>query len=190
MIHIDTTEFWRVDGRRNVEMDKIVYDGVFKVWQTEVEIKGQKRIYEKIDVKNAVAGIILDEEGKLGLVVQYRPISKITTYEIPAGMVDKEATNLEILIEELEEECEINRNDIIELTKEPIISFHMLLGSSDSEMYIYEGKVKNQETKDVTDCDVERVEWVTLDEMDQLIKDKKIVDSKTMMVYYYLKSKQ
>ncbi len=170
-------------------MDKLVYDGFYKVYETEVEVKGKKRIYEKLDIKSAVAGIIIDEEGKIAIVSQYRPVVDMYTKEIPAGMIDKDLTNREILVEELFEECGVEKSEILYLSAEPVIKYFMIMGSSDCIMEIYEGKVKKQHSKKVDDCDVDAVEWLTIDELGYLVEQGEIYDSKTLMAYYYLKSK-
>ncbi|HCC07567.1 MAG TPA: hypothetical protein DEP72_05350 [Clostridiales bacterium] len=169
-------------------MDKIVYNGFHKVWQTEVEIKGVKRIYEKLDIHNAVAGLVTDEDGKICLVTQYRIGAGRNIKEIPAGLIDKNLTNKEVLIEELIEECEIDEKDITYISENPILSYFMVVGSSECILEIYEVKVKRQHTKTVNDVDVELVEWITEEQFDEHVKNGEIVDNKTLLSYYYMKN--
>lgn len=171
-------------------MKKVLFNGFHKIEEVESVIKGERVLREKLVLKHAVAGIVVDENDKVGLVTQYRPLVGQMTKEIPAGVLDKEGlTPIEILLEELEEECEIPMSDVISISDEPVISYFMLEGNSNAKISIYEVTVKAQKDKTVSDVDVESVEWVDLETMDQLIKSGHIVDSKTMMTYHHLKNK-
>lgn len=169
---------------------KVVYNGFHTVEQIEVKMKGKKRVIERLGIKNAVAAIITDIEGKVGLVKQYRPCVEEVLYEIPAGLLDKEGlTAVEILTEELEEECEINRDKIAYFSEKPLQTYYMLSGSSNAEISIYRVKLSSKEiTKNVSDVDVESVEWMTFLEFENLVKEGKIKDSKTVLAYSYLKN--
>jgi len=171
-------------------LDKLVYDGFYKVWKTEVKIKGVKKTYEKVDIRSGVGGLVTDEDGKICLVTQYRIGPGKSIKEIPAGIIDKKLTNKEILIEELFEECEIDKNDIMYISENPILSYYMISGGSDCKLEIYEVKVKKQHNKIVDDVDVEMVEWITDKQFDELVENGEIVDNKTLLSYYYMKNKK
>lgn len=65
----------------------------------------------------------------------------------------------------------------------------MLSGSSNAEISIYRVKLSSKEiTKNVSDVDVESVEWMTFLEFENLVKEGKIKDSKTVLAYSYLKN--
>lgn len=171
-------------------MRKTVYQGFHTVEKIEVEIKGRNRVIEKLGIKNAVAAIVTDLDGKIGLVKQYRPCIDEVMYEIPAGLRDKDwLSNREILIEELEEECEISRGFISYISDEPLYTYYMLCGSSDANIEIYRVKLRNVEySKEVEDVDVEKVEWLSFLEFEELVQQGKITDSKTLISYFILKN--
>lgn len=49
-------------------MSEVVYNGFHFVEKLEVDVKGKKRVIERLRVKNAVAAIVTDAVGKIGLV--------------------------------------------------------------------------------------------------------------------------
>lgn len=166
--------------------EKLIFNGFHKIVEIDCEVKGQMVKREKLLVRGAVAGIVIDEDNRMGLVSQYRPVIQRHTKEIPAGVLDKDAlTEKEILIEELMEECEIPKEEILSVSEKPTHEYFMMAGNADGKIYFYEIRVKRQENKIVQDVDVDSVEWVDQETMKQYIEEGQIVDGKTILVYYY-----
>lgn len=171
----------------NMQTKKIVYNGFHKVAVLETEMKGKKVQREQLLVKSAVAAIVTDDEGKIGLVTQYRPIIGKHTKEIPAGLIDKEGlTPEEILIEELYEECGIEKNEILSIEPTEIPPYFMMGGSSDATLTIFRVKVTKQCNKIVEDADVDEVEWVDLATYKNYLDQRIISDGKGVIAYYVL----
>lgn len=166
---------------------KLIYDGYVKIYDCEREHDGKVETYTKVALRGASAGIVINEEGKMALVKQYRTILGKNTLEIPAGTLDKNITKQEIIIEELEEECGIKRSDIISITDEPVLSYNIIENMSDGEMHIYLIKVKTNETRPMFEDDVDEVVFYTLDEIDELIKTRQVTDPKTLIAFYLYK---
>ena len=106
---------------------------------------------------------------------------------MPAGICDKNGlTNEEILIEEIEEECEISRDDILDVRY--VIDYFMAIGFSDAKLYIYEVDIKGTDSgvKLVNDVDVDSMEWFDISEIDNLVKEGKIKDNKTILMLNHL----
>lgn len=170
--------------------EKLVYDGFHQVFQIEDVVKGKKVKREKIMFKSAVAGIVIDENNRIGLVSQYRPVIEKQTWELPGGLQDKEGlTPLQVLMEELEEECGIKTSDILSASVTPVHEYYMVIGSSPANILLYEIRVKTQKNKQVNDIDVDEVIWVTLKELEQMIQQGLICDPKTIIAHYYVKSR-
>ena len=166
-------------------MNKRLYDGFHKIEEVESEMKGKIVKREKVILPSAVGGLVIDEANKIALVTQYRPTVGLTTKEIPAGILDKDLSNKDTLLEELEEECEIKTEDILSFEQQPFNHYFMVTGSSDAEMYLYTIYVKRQEDKIIKDDqDVESVEWVTLEQFKDYIDAFKVVDSKSLLAYH------
>lgn len=173
--------------------EEIAYSGFHKIIKIETEMKGKLVFREKLVLKEGVAAFIVDENERLALVKQYRPVAGVYTYELPAGLLDKPGlTPLETLMEELEEECQLSREDILNYNENPIHEYYMIVGSSDAKIRIFSFKVKAQTelVKQVDDVDVDNVYWMTFEEVETLINNGIIVDGKTITAYYYWKTKR
>lgn len=170
-------------------MTKYLFDGFHKISEVDATIKGKKVKREKLHIKHAVAGLVIDENNRMAIVMQYRPTIDKRIKEIPAGVLDKEGlTPLETLIEELEEECGIQKDEILSINENPFYDYYMIPGSSDAKIKIYEIRVKAQMNKIVNDSEVEYVEWLTVDEVERNIREGLTPDPKTIISYHYFKS--
>lgn len=169
-------------------MEKVLYDGFYKIVEVEAELKGKKVMREKLIQKSAVAALVIDSDFRVGLVKQFRPAIGEYTYEIPAGVLDKPGlTPKEVLLEELQEECEISPEQILYVLEEPAFHYKMTPGSSDAEMTIYSIRVTKQENKQVQDEDVEEVVWLEPEQLAEMIEKNEIKDPKTLIaVQHYL----
>lgn len=166
---------------------KLVYDGYVKIYECTRENDGVTETYTKVALKGASAGIVINEDGKMALVKQYRQILGKDTLEIPAGTLDKNISIKDIIIEELEEECGITRSDILEISEEPILTYNIIENMSDGKMHLFLIKVKNKDTKPKEDDDVDEVNFYTLSEIEELIKTRKITDPKTLIAFFLYK---
>lgn len=166
---------------------KTLYKGFLEIEEIQAELKGKQVTRERLVMKDAVAGVVIDARGRIGLVSQYRPTAGAQTWELPAGVLDKPHLSIEeTLIEELEEECGIAKDEILEI-KKPIIGsdYYMLMGCSNSKLSMFVVYVKEQENKQIPeDNDVDEVRWFNLDEVTKLMANGEIQDSKTLIGYF------
>lgn len=170
-----------------METNKLIYDGFVKIYECERKKNGKLENYTKVALRGASAGIVINENGQMALVTQYRPILGKNTLEIPAGTLDKNISKKEIIIEELEEECGIKREDIISISESPILTYNIIENMSDGEMNIFLIKVKNNITHPLEEDDVEEVNFYDINEIESLIKDRIITDPKTLIAFYLYK---
>lgn len=159
---------------------ELVYDGWMKLYKEKIDGKW----YEILDNHDAVSALVIDREGKILLVEQYRPAMGRNTLEIPAGVIDKPGlSNEEIMSEELMEEAglEVSPNDL-----EEIIMYRPIVGFSKSKTYIYKVQVdivgKDQI---IEDDDVIAIKWLDVDSFRRMINEKIIQDNKTLMAFFY-----
>ena len=106
--------------------EKLIYDGYVKIYDVRKEKDGKVIEYTKVHLRGSSAGIVINEEGKMALVTQYRPIMGVKTLEVPAGTLDKGISPKEIIIEELDEECGISKENIIDISDEPVLSYKII----------------------------------------------------------------
>lgn len=159
---------------------ELVYDGWMKLYKEKINGKW----YEILDNHDAVSALVIDREGKILLVEQFRPAMGRNTLEIPAGVIDKPGlTKEEIMSEELMEEAglEVNPDDIKE-----IIVYRPIIGFSKSVTYIYKVELDTiGEDSEIKDDDVIGIKWLTVDTFRKMIKDGTIQDNKTLMAFFY-----
>ena len=168
-------------------MEKLIYDGHVKIYDCERENKGKIDKYTKVALRGASGGIVINEEGKMALVKQYRPILGRNTLEIPAGTLDKNISKKDIIIEELEEECGIPRENILSISEEPILTYNIIENMSDGEMHLYLINVKNADTKPMDEDDVDEVMFYSLEEIESMIGKRIITDPKTLIAFFLYK---
>ena len=168
-------------------MEKLIYDGYVKIYDCERDNNGKIDKFTKVHLRGASGGIVINENGEMALVRQYRPILGKDTLEIPAGTLDKNISKKDIIIEELEEECGICRDDIISISEEPIITYNIIENMSDGEMHLYLINVKNKESKPQEEDDVDEVTFFSLEEIESLISKRVITDPKTLIAFFLYK---
>lgn len=167
--------------------EKLIYDGYVKIYDVKKYKDGKVEEYTKVHLRGASAGIVINEEGKMALVKQYRPIIGVNTLEVPAGTLDKGISPRDIIIEELDEECGISKNDIISVSENPILTYKIIENMSDGEMHIFLIKVKSINSKPKEEDDVDEVNFYTLEEIESLINDRVVTDPKTLISYFLYK---
>jgi ADP-ribose pyrophosphatase len=159
---------------------ELVYDGWMKLYKEKINGKW----YEILDNHDAVSALVLDKEGKILLVEQYRPAMGRNTLEIPAGVIDKPGLSKEeIMSEELMEEAglEVSPGEL-----EEIILFRPIVGFSKSKTYIYKvGLDIVGKDKIIEDDDVIAIRWLDPTTFRNMIKDQIIQDNKTLMAFFY-----
>lgn len=167
--------------------EKLIYDGYVKIYDVRKEKDGKVIEYTKVHLRGSSCGIVINEEGKMALVTQYRPIIGMETLEVPAGTLDKGISPKEIIIEELEEECGIAKEDIISITDKPVLTYKIIENMSDGEMNIFLIKVKTRNNKPKEEDDVDEVNFYTLEEIESLINKRIVTDPKTLISYFLYK---
>ena len=163
---------------------KLLYDGFVKIYECKNE---KNETYNKVVLKGAVGCLVINENHEIVLVKQYRPILGKHTLEIPAGTLDKNISIKDTLIEELEEECGIKREDIISMTEEPILTYDIIENMSDGQIHLFLVNIKNKELIPNEEDDVEEVKFYKKEEIEDLIKQKKITDPKTLLAFFMYK---
>jgi UDP-sugar diphosphatase len=160
---------------------------------------GKDKTWEAVRSHDSVAILLYHEEKNAFLLVkQFRaPVylndnSKTFTYELCAGLVDKDKLLVEIAKEEIDEECGYNV-DIKDIQK--VTSFftnvgisggcqHLFFSKINESMKIHEGGGINDEQIDLF--------FLPIDECDELIFDESKAKTPGLMFsfYWFLKNKK
>lgn len=164
--------------------ERIVYSGWMKLYKRLI---GNKE-YEILKNHDAVSAIVLNEFNEILLVKQFRPSVMRETLEIPAGVLDvKGESEKACIVRELEEETAL---EVEEDNLQRIVSYKPILGFSASNMTIFKTTVKKEEfnSSKIKDVDVIEGTWLSFKVLEDKINSGEIIDDKTIMSYFYLKS--
>ena len=167
---------------------KLVYKNLFmNIFLDDVLLpneKKSKRLYLKHD--GAAAVLPITKEGNIVLIKQFRyPINKVI-YEIPAGKKDsKDELGLICAKRELEEETGYVAQEYIKY-----IDLHNCVGYSSEviELFIANNCEKIENPKKGDDDEFIEIVVLTKEEVQSLLKNSEITDSKTLVLlqHYFL----
>lgn len=167
---------------KTIRRETIFSGRVVKLYVDEVRLpNGKTSTREIIDHPGAVAVIAITDEDKIVLVEQFRKPLEKTLVEIPAGKLEPGEDPEACAKRELEEETGYTCENL-----KQIASFYTSPGFANELMYLYlaEDLTRTKELQLDEDEFVEVVE-VSFQEAQQLIKDQKIHDAKTMYAIQY-----
>ncbi len=162
---------------------KRIYDfPSFSINESEVMLPdGKTRIRPWIDHNGSVAVLAINEEGRIAIERQYRFAIKTLTYEVPAGHR-----------EEGEEYDFAARRELLEETGYEAEQLRLLgymtpAGSTSTEktaIFVAQGlrKVARQE---LDEDEFLSVNWMKVEEVEDLVREGRIWDPKTMCALYY-----
>jgi len=158
---------------------QLIYQGKIVTLTKDLLIlpDSQEIMREKIFHAPAVAVVPFFEKDKILLIRQYRyPIDK-DIWEIPAGILEDGEEILSCAFRELEEETGFKAAKIEELTR-----FYPTPGISDEEIYVFKATELERTVQNLdADEHIKEVKIFTLTEIREMIEDKKIIDSKTLI---------
>lgn len=159
---------------------------------------GKDKVWEAVKSHDSVAVLLYHEEKNAFLIVkQFRPPvylndnSKLCTYELCAGIIDKQKSLKEIVKEEIDEECGYNV-DIKNIQK--ITSFYTNVGVSGSKQHLYFSKINNSMSMHkgggINDEQIELM-YLSLDKIDEFIFDESKAKTPGLMFsfYWFIKNK-
>ena len=153
---------------------------------------GKSRTWEAVQSHNSVAILLYHTQKNAFLLVkQFRmPVflndsSKTFTYELCAGLVDKDKSLEEIAQEEIDEECgyHVKLNDILKIT-----SFYTNVGISGGCQHLFFAKIdesmKIHEGGGINDEQIELL-FLPIEESDEFIFDESKAKTPGLMFSFY-----
>ena len=156
----------------------------FTVYLDEVTLRNgrvRKRIY--VDHPQAAAMVPFISDNEIIMVSQYRYALGRETLEIPAGKVDGTESPEQCILRELVEETGYKAGHI-----KWLYTYAPAIGYSNELIHLYVGRdLKKLETK-IDGDEISSVKILTLEEVMGMIKDHKILDSKTILALAFLRS--
>jgi len=156
----------------------------FTVYLDEVSLRNgqvRKRIY--VEHPHAAAMIPFVSESEIIMVSQYRYALGRETLEIPAGKLDGAESPEQCILRELVEETGYTAGHI-----KWLYTYAPAVGYSNELIHLYMGTdLKKGESK-IDGDEISSVKILTLDEVMGMIRDHKIIDSKTILALAFLRS--
>lgn len=171
---------------KTINSKKIFEGRVISVKVDEVTLpNGNISTRELVTHPGAVAIIPITNEGKIVLVEQYRKPLERSIIEIPAGKLEKGEKPEYTAIRELEEETGYGSKNFTFVQ-----SFATSPGFANEVIHIYAARdlyrIENPASLDEDEF-VELLE-VTLEEAEQMIRDERIYDAKTVFAIMWMKN--
>lgn len=168
---------------------KEIFKGrIIELYVEDVELpNGKTSTREIVKHPGAVAVIAITPDNKLVMVEQYRKPLGRTLVEIPAGKLEKGEAPEHTARRELEEETGYTCKNL-----QPLISFYTSPGFADELVHLYlaENLQKPLETAELDEDEFVEVLEVSLEEAQEMIKNKRIYDAKTAYAIQYLLLRQ
>lgn len=169
---------------KTIRTEHIFSGRVVSLQVDEVELpNGKTSKREIVKHPGAVAIIPITDDQKIVMVEQYRKALEREIIEIPAGKLEKGESPEHTAMRELEEETGYTCKELY-----PLISFYTSPGFCDEIVHLYaaKGLQKMDEKAELDEDEFVNIVEVTLEEAEQLVKEKKIYDAKTAYAVTYL----
>ncbi|MCG3670163.1 NUDIX domain-containing protein [Aliarcobacter butzleri] len=182
----------------NLEISTLEDTKFIKPLKVTFNLNGKRKTWEAVRSHDSVSILLYHtQKNAILLVKQFRvPVylndkSQTFTYELCAGLVDKEKSLEEIAIEEIDEECgyEVNKKDIQKVT-----SFFTNVGISGAKQHLYFAKIdesiKIHDGGGVNDEQIE-LYFLPINSIDEFIFDESKAKTPGLIfsLYWFLKNK-
>ena len=182
----------------NLEISTLEDTKFIKPLKVTFNLNGKRKTWEAVRSHDSVSILLYHtEKNAILLVKQFRvPVylndkSQTFTYELCAGLVDKEKSLEEIAIEEIDEECgyEVNKKDIQKVT-----SFFTNVGISGAKQHLYFAKIdESMRIHDGGGVNDEQIElyFLPINSIDEFIFDESKAKTPGLIfsLYWFLKNK-
>ncbi len=164
----DEPSRWRTFGER------VIYDNPW-VWlgQIDVEIPGGERFWHHVvRLHRAAAMVLVDDQDRVLMLWRHRFVQDRWGWELPGGLVDEGEEPEETAIRELEEETGYRAGRV-----EHLVAYQPMVGMVDSEHVIFIGRDPEKFTEPVELNEADRIEWVPLSSVPELMTSGQIWNS-------------
>ncbi len=182
----------------NLEISTLEDTKFIKPLKVTFNLNGKRKTWEAVRSHDSVSILLYHtQKNAILLVKQFRvPVylndkSQTFTYELCAGLVDKEKSLEEIAIEEIDEECgyEVNKKD-----KQKVTSFFTNVGISGAKQHLYFAKIdESMKIHDGGGVNDEQIElyFLPINSIDEFIFDESKAKTPGLIfsLYWFLKNK-
>ncbi len=154
-----------------------VYQGhIFSVEKVKVVLPDDRaRVYERVNLQNAVTILPIDDEGNIYFVRQYRIGSNSVLLELPAGKIESGEEAQATAEREIREEIGLAAREML-----PIGGFYMSPGYSTEYMYCFLARVLYRSPLSPDADEFLNVEKIPLEQVKRMATAGDLPDSKSL----------
>ena len=159
---------WRTFGERTI------YDNEW-VWLGQVDVEmpdGERFWHHVVRLQRAALIVVVDDQERVLLMWRHRFVQDRWGWELPGGLIDEGEDPAETVQRELEEETGYRAGRV-----ERLVTFQPMVGMVDSEHVIFVGRDPEKVTEPIERSEADRIEWVPLASVPELISSGKIWNS-------------
>ncbi len=156
-----------------------VYKGkIFSIEKVEVTLPDKRtRVYERVDIQNAVTILPIDDDGNVYFVRQFRVGSNSSLIELPAGKIETGEGAQATAEREIREEIGMAAREML-----PIGEFFMSPGYSTEYMYCFLARGLYRAPLDPDTDEFLNVEKIPLEKVKQMAAAGDLPDGKSLAV--------
>ena len=169
----ETSSAWQIHGERNL------YDNEWvRLSLVDVELPdGQRFEHHVVTMKPAAVTALLDEsEERVLLLWRHRFASDVWNWELPGGLLEPGEDPAATAARELEEETGYRAREL-----EHVVDFEPAIGMVRSRHHVFVARAAERLGEPTEQTEMERMEWVPLDDVLGLIRDGKILNAGTLV---------
>ena len=173
----DETSRWKTFGERTI------YDNPW-VWLGQVDVElpdGERFWHHVVRLHRAAMIVLLDDEDRALLLWRHRFVQDRWGWELPGGLIDEGEEPADTAARELEEETGYRAKHV-----EHLITFQPMVGMVDSEHVVFTGRGVERVAAPIEVNEIERMEWVPLTSVPELISAGEIWNSGTLVALLHL----
>lgn len=157
------------------------FDGkIFNVRRDDILLPNGKPATREVIEHSGGSAVLIVDNGKIMLVKQHRYPFDEELLEVPAGKRNNGEEPIETAIRELEEEAGLKAESV-----ELIYKMYPSPAYDSEIIYIYEAKNFTKTKQKLDEDEFLTAEWYDLDEVEQMLKDGKIKDGKSLIAILY-----
>ena len=157
--------------------ENLLYRGkVLDFYVDDVLLPNGKTAKREIVKHSGGSAVLLEKDGKVLLVKQFRYAYKKEIYEIPAGKINKSEQPIETARRELEEECGYRADDLTLL-----FTMYPSTGYTNEIIYIYKAVNPIKTQINLDEDEFLSSKWFEVKELKKMIKSGEICDGKTLL---------
>lgn len=152
--------------------------GMFRFTEKKVWLANRVKTFSIVEHPGSAAVFAIKDETLL-LVEQYRPAAQCSMLELPGGTIEGGETPRECAERELKEETGCTAHNW-----EPMGRLFLTPGYTTEILYLFQADGLQRGPQQLPKDEVVEVRWVPLQQVEQMIADGTISDSKTIAAFF------